>query len=73
MNDLLNNLALWFSDNWAAFKLDFENNFITDNRWQYLVFGLLRTLEIDRLHAFYRGLQPSLPILPQRVAGDGAR
>jgi amine acid ABC transporter, permease protein, 3-TM region, His/Glu/Gln/Arg/opine family len=46
MNDFLNSASLWFSDNWTAFKLDFINNFITDNRWQYLVFGLLRTLQI---------------------------
>ncbi|MFA7672861.1 MAG: amino acid ABC transporter permease [Clostridia bacterium] len=35
-------MAEWFSE----FKVDFTNNFITDNRWQYLTDGLLVTLEI---------------------------
>lgn len=29
---------------WEQFKIDFVNNFITDNRWQYLVKGLGNTL-----------------------------
>ena len=35
-------MAEWFSE----FKVDFTNNFITDNRWKYLTNGLLVTLEI---------------------------
>lgn len=46
MNDILSKLSLWLSDKIAAFRVDFINNFITDNRWQYLFFGLLRTLQI---------------------------
>ena len=39
-------IKTWFLD-WAeAFRIDFVNNFITDNRWKYLVKGLLTTLEI---------------------------
>lgn len=35
-------MAEWFLE----FKVDFINNFITDNRWKYLVNGLLVTLKI---------------------------
>jgi His/Glu/Gln/Arg/opine family amino acid ABC transporter permease subunit len=35
-------MAEWF----AEFKVDFTNNFITENRWKYLTNGLLVTLEI---------------------------
>lgn len=42
----MNTISVWFAEKWDAFVLDFTNNFITDNRWQYLAFGLLRTLEI---------------------------
>jgi His/Glu/Gln/Arg/opine family amino acid ABC transporter permease subunit len=35
-----------FSEFIEQFKINFVNNFITDNRWQYLTKGLLVTLEI---------------------------
>ncbi len=51
MSEFFNNIVLWLSGIWTAFRTDFINNFITDNRWRWLVSGLLTTLKITFLAA----------------------
>lgn len=46
MENIINAVSQALSGWWTAFRDDFINNFITENRWQFLVTGLLRTLQI---------------------------
>lgn len=46
MGNITNGISQALSGWWTGFRDDFINNFIVDNRWQYLVSGLLRTLQI---------------------------
>lgn len=46
MGNITNGISQALSGWWTGFRDDFINNFIVDNRWQFLVSGLLRTLQI---------------------------
>ena len=71
MMDLIYKIAVFFSNEESAqwFVTELHNNFITDNRWTWLLEGLKITI-ILTFFAFIFGLLLGLIIAVIRVAGD---